>query len=306
MKKGDEMNTKSSLYVTPKVRCLIYHERLTDDLYLQYCGIEQCLPDYYFDADGRDGYHLHVILQGKGKLFVDGNIKNLHFGQMFITKPGENTWYKADTNDPWVYCWMTFDGNIAKRCVEDAGFVEGINVLDCQTDPRHFHSIVASVLDQAELSPSNVYLSTGQLLRFISAAIHSYYATENRSRKNRKFPADDYVRYAADYIQANYATARITDVAKYVGLHRSYLTNLFKTKTGISPQEYLIQCRLQQGCKLLKETNNPIQEISHQIGYENPLTFSKTFKSVYGVSPREYRTKHQTDDKPKKREQKEI
>ena len=61
---------------------------------------------------------------------------------------------------------------------------------------------------------------------------------------------------------------------------------------GISPQEYLIQCKLQQAVNFLIETNNPIQEIARQVGYDNPLTFSKTFKNFYGVSPKLYREQH--------------
>lgn len=290
------MNDEPGLYVTPKVRCLVYQKRITDDIYLMLCGVEHCLPDYSFDATGRTGYHLHVVLQGKGTLSVNGKQTDLHFGQMFLTKPEEDTWYKADTVDPWVYCWMTFDGNLAKKCVEEAGFVSGVNVLDCHVDQRQFYSIVTKVLDQAEMTPSNVYSRTGLLLQFISTAIHSNYESEKRIRKVHQYHADEYVTYAADFIRANYATAKISDVAKYVGLHRSYLTNLFKAKMGISPQEYLMQCKLQQACKLLEETNNPIQEISRQIGYDNPLTFSKTFKSFYGVSPREYRQQKRSDE----------
>ena len=173
--------------------------------------------------------------------------------------------------------------------MEEAGFVKGVNVLDCHVDTRQFYSIVSKVLDQAELTPSNVYSRTGHLLEFISTAVHSNYESEKHIRKARQYPPDDYVTYAADFIRGNYATAKIGDVAKFVGLHRSYLTNLFKAKMGVSPQEYLMQCKLNQARKLLDETDNPIQEISRQIGYDNPLTFSKTFKSFYGVSPREYR-----------------
>lgn len=292
---NDSVYGEPGLYVTPKVRCLVYKKRISDDIYLMLCGVEHCLPDYYFHTTDRPGYHLHVIMQGKGTLSVNGKETDLHFGQMFMTKPGEETWYKADAEDPWVYCWMAFDGSIAQKCVEEAGFVKGVNVLDCHVDTRHFYSIVSKVLDQAELTPSNVYSRTGHLLEFISTAVHSNYESERRIRKTHHYPADDYVTYAADFIRGNYATVKIGDVAKFVGLNRSYLTNLFKAKMGVSPQEYLMQCKLNQACKLLEETENPIQEISRQIGYDNPLTFSKTFKSFYGVSPREYRRSHRSN-----------
>ncbi len=277
------------LYVTPKVRCLVYQQRITDEIYLKLCGVEHCLPDYYFDTNGRDGFHFHVILKGKGTLSVNGKEQQLRFGQMFMTKPGENTWYKADSTDPWVYCWMTFDGKLSEKCAEDAGFVSGVNALDCHVDPQKFFAIVTKVLDQTDLKTANVYSRTGLLLEYISVAVDSYSHQEKMKGKKDVSSSVDYVQFAADFIYQNYATAKINDVARYVGLHRSYLTNLFKKRMGISPQEYLMQCKIHRACKILKETDNPIQEIARQVGYDNPLTFSKTFKNFYGISPKQYR-----------------
>ena len=59
----------------------------------------------------------------------------------------------------------------------------------------------------------------------------------------------------------------------------------------ISPQEYLLSYRLEQGSRLLRTTKMSVQEIAESIGYENPLTFSKMFKNAYGVSPKYYRMK---------------
>ena len=76
----------AGLYETPKIRCLACQRRVTDDIYMLLCGVEHCLPDYYFDTEARTGYHLHVILEGKGVLSVNGKEKELHFGQMFIDR----------------------------------------------------------------------------------------------------------------------------------------------------------------------------------------------------------------------------
>ena len=286
---------EGSKYEEAKYRAIAYQVNISDELYLTLCGVENCLPDYRFNADGRPGYHLHVILQGKGQLSVDGRVLDLHFGQMFLTKPGEDAWYKADSNDPWVYCWMSFDGTQAKACVEKAGFSDGVNALDCHVDQREFLALVLKVLNQAEVKLSNIYNRTAYLLEYISLAIDSYCASENSGVKH-EYPTDLYVEYAVNFISENYATVRISDVARFIGIHRSYLTTIFKKKMGISPQEYLLQCRMKQACKLLLETNNPIQDISRQVGYDNPLTFSKTFKSYYGVSPRTYREQHKLQD----------
>ena len=271
-------------------RCLSFHQHQTEEIYLRLCGIENCQSGQYFAVrSGRPGYHLHVILSGKGILWVDGRQQELHFGQMFLTKPGESTWYRADETDPWSYCWMTFDGTLAKGYAENAGFKEGINWLNCHVDQQHFYSLCRQVLSQPELNIANDIMRLGLLMEYIAWAVKSNYQSEQEEQRRHEYAPDIYVQYAVDFINENYITARITDVAGYIGIHRSYLTSIFKKKMGISPQEYLLQCRLKHSARLLLETDLPIQEISRRVGYDNPLTFSKVFKRFYGVSPRNYR-----------------
>ena len=289
------LNTDVQKFEEHKYRAIAYQTHISEELFMTLCGVENCLPDYCFHTGTeRQGYHMHVILQGKGQLSVNGKVQDLHFGQLFVTKPGEDSWYKADKESPWVYCWMSFDGTQAQQIIEKAGFFNGVNALDCHADRRELYSLVLKVLEQAELTPSNIYSRTAYLLEFISHVIDSYTESEKDSRVKHEYPTDMYVDYAANFIRSNFATVKISDVAKYIGIHRSYMTSIFKKKIGISPQEYLMQCRINHACKLLEETDNPIQEISRQVGYDNPLTFSKTFKTYYGVSPRGYRAQKKT------------
>ena len=283
-------------YDEHKYRAIVYQTHISEELFLLICGVENCLPDYYFHAKDRPGYHLHVVLRGKGQLSVNGKVQDVRFGQIFVTKPGEDTWYKADKDDPWLYCWMAFDGTQTKEIIEKAGFFDGVNVQDCHVSQQDLYNLVLRVLDQAELTPSNIYSRTAYLLEFISLIIDSYCESKKENRVKHEYPTDMYVDYAANFIRANYATVKIADVAKYIGIHRSYLTGIFKKKMRVSPQEYLMLCRLKQACKLLEETNNPIQEIARKVGNDNPLTFSKTFKSYYGISPREFRRQKQSDN----------
>lgn len=280
---------ESKLYVTQKYRCFVIHQKQTEDIFLSLCGVENCNPSYLFRARNRPGYHLHIILSGKGTICVNSKEQELHMGQMFITKPGEDTWYGADQNDPWTYCWMTFDGKRALDYVESAGFREGVNWLHCNVDPQRFYALVRRVLDKPELTLANDLLRLGSLLEFIGLAIESNYMAEQGLLHRHEYAPDFYVQYAMDFINENYANVKIADVARYIGIHRSYLTGIFKNKLGISPQEYLMQCRFKQGARLLLETEMPIQDVSRSVGYDNPLTLSKMFKRFYGLSPSEYR-----------------
>ena len=283
-RKNDEHNS----------RAIVYQTHLSEELYMTICGIGNCLPDYCFHTENRPGYHLHVILQGKGQLSVNGKEYNLHTGQLFLTKPGEETWYKADSEEPWAYCWMSFDGTQAKDIADKAGFCDGVNVFDYHADCLILYDLVIKVLDLDELSPSSSYNRIAYLLEFLGHIMDSLNMSDEDGSAKREFSTDYYIDNAVRYIRENYAAARISDIADHLGIHRSYLASIFKKKMGISPQEYLMQCRLNSACRLLEDTDIPIQEIARKVGYDNPLTFSKTFKTHYGVGPKAYRSRSKT------------
>ena len=296
------MEKQAVLYETSKYRCLEFPQKQSDDLFLILCGVEQCLPGYAFHSNHRPGYHLHVILSGKGELRMDGITTPLHFGQMFITKPEEDIWYQADSQDPWSYCWMAYGGNIAQRHTESAGFVPGVNWLPCSIEQDRFYELVKRVLDQPNLNRASDLLRLGLLVEYLALAIESNYRIEEVPRKESEYSADVYVEYAATYIRENFASAKISDVAAYIGIHRSYLTNIFKEKMGFSPQEYLMQCRMKQASALLLETDLAVQEVGLRVGYDNALTFSKIFKAYYNASPKHYRQSKQAQADEKNEE----
>jgi len=84
---------------------------------------------------------------------------------------------------------------------------------------------------------------------------------------------------------------RITmaQLAARVGLSSSYFWALFKQKTGYAPIDFLIRLRMHQACQLLNSTDKPVNEIAAGLGYQDPLYFSRAFKSILGVAPTRYR-----------------
>ena len=79
------------------------------------------------------------------------------------------------------------------------------------------------------------------------------------------------------------------EIADYIGVNRSYLTNSFKKMIGCSPQEYLVNLRMEKAKTMLLKTDMPIHAIASEVGYTDQLAFSKIFKQHYGASPRAYR-----------------
>ena len=123
----------------------------------------------------------------------------------------------------------------------------------------------------------------------LSEMIQEYQKLEPQS-KLTEYPQQTYLEYATEFIEWHlHENIKVTDIANYVGLDRSYLTKLFKKAFDLSPQDYLINLRLNKAATLLKTTTYTISQIAEIVGYNTPLAFTKAFKSKYSTSPGAYR-----------------
>ncbi|MCC8102010.1 MAG: response regulator [Clostridiales bacterium] len=91
------------------------------------------------------------------------------------------------------------------------------------------------------------------------------------------------------YLNENYQNASLEKAATYVGLSPSYLSRLFKEKSGIGFSDLLLKIRMEKAATMLSDIRYKSYEIAHRVGYDNPKNFSRAFKAYYGVSPSEYR-----------------
>ncbi|WP_047979761.1 response regulator [Ornithinibacillus contaminans] len=73
-----------------------------------------------------------------------------------------------------------------------------------------------------------------------------------------------------------------------MGLSPIYISKMFKEKMGINYIDFLTNYRIERAKKLMREPNRSIKEIAIEVGYHEPNYFSKVFKKLVQVSPKEY------------------
>lgn len=92
-----------------------------------------------------------------------------------------------------------------------------------------------------------------------------------------------------DYINTNYKTATLTEIAGILNQPDYALSKLVKAQTNCTFKELLQNRRFYRSIELLKDTNLPINDIITAVGYENNSYFFKRFKGKYKMTPKEYR-----------------
>lgn len=91
------------------------------------------------------------------------------------------------------------------------------------------------------------------------------------------------------YIEENFKNASLELAAERVNLSSSYLSKIFKDKSGVGFSDYLLKVRMEQARKMLENIQYKSYDIAYYLGYDNPKNFSRAFKAYFSLSPTEYR-----------------
>ena len=245
-------------------------------------GYETCDASHSWGPGLRDHYLIHYVSAGCGTFVCNKQTYSLRAGDLFLIAPAQMVSYRADPQDPWEYCWVGFNGTDARRLVTMAGFTRKEPVLrDAEPDITS-----ALLLRIAEVSGSTAAADAemvGCLYLFLAQLIR------NNTRRTADDPHQGYVANALRFIQYNYAgEIGISDIARYVGISRSQLYRAFLQDFGVSPHTYLQTYRINEACSLLRNPNLSIAEVASSVGFNDPLYFSRVFKSIKQRTPSDY------------------
>ena len=126
-----------------------------------------------------------------------------------------------------------------------------------------------------------------QLEDFVQQRLFECASHVTKIRTKKENPV---IKKVAQYVQDNLEQDLSLDVvAQKVNMSSFYLSKLFKEETGETFINYVTDRRLEKSCKLLKETEKSVKEITADVGYNDQNYFSKLFKNKYGLSPTEFR-----------------
>jgi len=133
------------------------------------------------------------------------------------------------------------------------------------------------------------------LCAWISTALNEFIELVYSSQDARKVTQ---TRPAINYIDANYdKPITLAEIARASHLSVSRLAHIFKEQIGITIIGYLTSVRIERAKQLLLATEQNCTEICFEVGYNNQSYFTRTFKELVGMTPRQFRARNRRKEK---------
>ena len=248
-----------------------------DELYPLIIGSEVCSKNHSYGPATRDYYLIHYILEGKGIFQFGKKIYQLSKGQCFLICPKDITFYKADAEFPWHYIWIAFSGEKAELLLKRAGL--------SAENPIFSGAGITAIFENLNIEIQSEYIKNTNLSYYLLSKIYELLHHLSISEPKGNL-IDQYIDKVKNYVTALYSQdISIERLALFCNLDRRYLCRIFKAKTGLTLQQYLLKTRLEKAYTLVVTTELSISDISRSVGYRDLYNFSRMFKKQYGKSP---------------------
>ncbi|MFQ9514321.1 MAG: response regulator [Eubacterium sp.] len=114
---------------------------------------------------------------------------------------------------------------------------------------------------------------------------------ENEPMQQESVPKNPFVKEAQEYIYEHYAeNISLSSVAEKIGISNGYLSTIFAQTLNCGFVDYLNMIRIERACGYLEQNYLKTYEVAYKVGFRDEKYFSKVFKKLKGMSPKEYRS----------------
>lgn len=110
------------------------------------------------------------------------------------------------------------------------------------------------------------------------------------------YAGDDVIENIKVYMERNYQKDITQEYISYLFyINRSYLSTLFKARTGEKFVDYLNSIRIEKAKELLAGSQRKMYQVARAVGYDNVKYFFRVFKKKTGITPEQYRLQTEKD-----------
>jgi AraC-like DNA-binding protein len=232
------------------------------------------------------GFCVGLILKESRVLHSHGTSTVIPENQLFVINPGQAHACKSkDDNHSYIAICMepksmaALASQIHERSRAVPHFTTNlIHNKMLALKIREFFTLIEST--------STVLERESVLISFLSALIMRY--GKNPPLAFDCGSHDRAINDVCEFIRAQYSRdLTLSQLSEIACLSPFYLQRLFLKKTGFSPKEYLVHCRMKKARELLMQ-GNAIASVALETGFVDQSHFTRYFKRLVGITPGEY------------------
>lgn len=232
--------------------------------------------------DGIEEYIFIYCMEGSGTIHVEGKKYTLYENQAFCIPQFAGHRYYSCEEDPWSILWVHFKGEDTQYFPLKECKIVSFTSENAANRMQFLFNLLFRVLEGNYTLGNFIYIS--QVLSLILA--ETYDREKHNTTLEQNKHVTNVVRYMYKHLEENLT---LEEIVEEFELSKSYLNAIFQKYTQHAPMDFFINLKMKKACRLLRTTDLYIYEVAQKMGYVDQYYFSRIFKKVVGMSPKEYR-----------------
>lgn len=248
-------------------------------------GYEDCSIDYKIERNGFPFWTFEFVMGGRGNVQLNGQEHALHHGALFVYGPGVQLRI-ANASDQSLQKYFFVSGSrVFPEAWRSSGLTPGqfVQLGNTASVVRVFDQM----LDESKCRDASTNAILQGLERVLYALIFRYRGKLIGDPSGSRAVYDSVM----NLLQSEYRSLNaLSDLAERSGYTSEYICRLFRKYQGASPYQVLMHRKMSAAWLLLRDGQLSVGAVGAEVGYEDPLHFSRTFKKVMGCAPSSVQT----------------
>lgn len=285
----DCTQTGSLAQIFPRPSLLSSHEAQWNGMYLEFqCQPPMEVPEYSYQQHiitipTRYGVEVEEIVEGKTQ------VDSFYAGDINVAPLSLSRRYRLQQEFEGIH--LILEPELIDYAAPELVNPDTIELVPhfIKADPL-IHRMAITLKTELERNGSGSKLYAESAATFLAVHLLQHYTTRKPKRKAHTGGLSHcQLKQAVDYIHDRLAEEICLDqVAGYLGLSRYYFCRLFKQSTGLSPYQYVIQCRVKRAKQLLKRGDLSLGDVALACGFTHQSHLHRHFKRLTGVTPKRF------------------
>jgi AraC-like DNA-binding protein len=231
------------------------------------------------------GWRLHVLVRGSAGLLLGGRRRQrLEAGEVLLLDALGEAELVPDTQSTCRIHFVDYDGDWMERWVRAGLFAPLPRVIRTGFD-EHLLGLIVRLVDLARNPPADVGRLLGGALGNLLARLES--ASRQGPGAARRH---DLVAEARHLLSdPEWDHTGLETLAAEVGVSYSWFRRSFRAQTGLSPQRFRDQQRLDRACQLLADPGLSVGAVAVAMGFSSQAYFARVFRKETGLAPSVWR-----------------